>query len=84
MRALVSQLLLPVLGIAIVIVTAYLLYRGFYIETVTEASQTNTGGQAFFHKCRYLSFSGTHDVDSILQSPTLEAAQKAYCPYFYH
>jgi len=61
---------------------AFALTRGFYIETVAEAAQRKDGSAIFYHKCKYLSFRGTRDVDSVFPSSTYQEAEKAACSYF--
>ena len=65
-----------VLGVA-----ALLFTRGFHVSTIAEVTEKN-GGTVFFHTCRYLSFGGLHDVDSVFHSSTYQEAASAPCPFF--
>jgi hypothetical protein len=65
--------------VLVLMVATFALTKGFYIETVAEAAQIKDGSPVFYHKCKYLFFSGTHDVDSVFPSSTYQGAS---CPYF--
>jgi hypothetical protein len=55
--------------------------RGFHVATTAEVAEKD-GSTVFFHTCRYLSFSGLHDVDSVFHSSTYQEAASAPCPFF--
>jgi len=82
MQASTIRLILLLAFTVAVVAAAFALTRGFYIETVAEAAQKKDGSPVFYHKCKYLSFRGTRDVDSVFPSSTYQEAEKAACPYF--
>jgi hypothetical protein len=75
-----SSLGLLVLGLAIVVLIAYLLSRGLYVGSTIDVSMRQGEGKFLYSKnCRYLYLSGMRDITNGAETPSRESAESTSC-----